>query len=289
MGKVWVMTLEQVGLLLSLLIGGGGLAVGIGALVYAKRAASISQEELGLAREQAAMRPVIEVESVRLLDVGDVEDLAEHVELIEEARAEREEERRREEARKRKEEKEREEAKKRKEEERRLLETSPDLRRTLSDIARYRPPMMDLSHIVGVQPRVPDHLLDESDPYEGPMPDKVLKVVLINSGRTAAYEVAGWLTFDPRHVEPLDHFCDGLADVRASKDEPFRVQLGGREDDNLLPTSNDFLVYEVALKVRSTDATSVGYEFVSRAGKDSEGSWELKIPDQDPGTAGSVP
>jgi hypothetical protein len=65
-------SLEEWGLLLSLLLSAG-------ALYYAKRAARVSEEELVLAREQAELRPKLEVTNVQLLglrEAGVPEDYA---------------------------------------------------------------------------------------------------------------------------------------------------------------------------------------------------------------------
>ncbi len=128
-------------------------------------------------------------------------------------------------------------------------------------------------------PQLPGIPSPREEPYKGPFPDKVVEIELVNQGRTAAYEVTGWIRFDTTHLQPLDYFLDGYAN-----DEPdgfVRVEVGGGERSTLLPTSNDALLFQIAVKAHRTGDTTIKYEFASRAGKAPAGEWTLHIPDLD--------
>lgn len=115
------------------------------------------------------------------------------------------------------------------------------------------------------------------DSYDGPLPDKVVQIKLVNQGRAAAYEVTGWVVFDTKYLQPLDYFLDGDTDEGLDSGF-FRVEVGGGKDSTLLPTANDSLILQIAVKVFSPGSTYIEYEFASRTGKEVTDRWKLEIP-----------
>ncbi len=236
-----------------------------------RRDRQIAQEQLRLAREQAEMRPVLEVAEVRLLDVSDVEELEEYVRPIREFRAERSEKERREREREGKE-------KQQKQERSKGLDISKldskELEAESGEGASW-PGILS-----GLTPQVqfPDliHRSSASEPYEGPLPDKVVRIKLVNQGRTAAYEVTGWIYFDHAHLEPVDEFGDGY-DVEVLKDGWCKVAVGGGTGCSLLPTVNDPLSFDIAVKVHSLGKTQIEYEFTTPQGDNKAGLSDLYV------------
>ena len=114
-------------------------------------------------------------------------------------------------------------------------------------------------------------------PYKGPLPDKVVEVKLVNNGKTAAYEVTGWVSFEATYLEPLDYFLDVNA-VDVATNGFVRAEVGGGERSTLLTTANDAIRFQMAVKVHAPGNTVLRYEFASRAGKLPEDQWPLVIP-----------
>ena len=209
----------------------------------------LAQEQLRLAREQAEMRPVLEVTEVQLLEVEEVEELQYEVRSIQQERRELEEARAEEQARTAQ-----------AEAVRQTREMLPNLLPGI-EFPHPTPPILPTPY-----PR--------EDPYKGPLPDKVVQIELVNRGRTAAYEVTGWVLLNADYLEPLAYFLDGYADESGF----FRVEVGGGEESTVLPTANDSLVFRIAVKVLSRGRTRIEYEFASRAGKEATERWDLDIP-----------
>ncbi len=240
------------------------------AVIYGEIHRRSAQEQLSLAREQAQMRPELEVADVRLLDAEEVEELQDHIREVREDRKLLEEE---------------EEQQRAAEQERQAREEQKQRARERSDNPWF-PNMPSISDMLNIEdppwlypPQLPGIPSQRAEPYKGPFPDKVVEIELVNQGRTAAYEVTGWIRFDTTHLQPLDYFLDGYAN-----DEPdgfVRVEVGGGERSTLLPTSNDALPFRIAVKAQRTGDTTIKYEFASRAGKSPAGEWTLHIPDLD--------
>ncbi len=120
--------------------------------------------------------------------------------------------------------------------------------------------------------------------YTGPPPDKIVQVNVANSGKVAAYEVTGWLTFDAAYWEPLPyftgdveideiHFIGDVSDGLARK----RVQVGG-QDSILRATPNDSLSFFVALSVHSSGRTKIFYDFTAAGEVRQKHFIEMEIP-----------
>ena len=129
-----------------------------------------------------------------------------------------------------------------------------------------------------------EKLLDFLDAVEDPLdvqlnydalPDKMLRVTLINRGRTFADSIAGWLYFDPDYLEPDDRFGDGSTDEDLVEGL-FRVQISGR-GHYLLPNINDVLVFDVAVKVLSSGESRIKCEFAPMAGDSIKADLEVSL------------
>jgi len=213
----------------------------------------LAQEQLSLAHAQAEMRPILEVSEVRLLEVEEIEELQEEVTIIEKRRRELEKESADELAREAQAEAVRQE--------RKMFPSIP----SWSDLAQPTPPILPTPYA-------------REDPYEGSLPNKVVQIELVNRGRTAAYEVTGWVLFDADYIEPLDYFLDGYANEGGFESGFFRVEVGGGEESTLLPTANDSLIFRIAVRTLSAGETYIEYEFASRAGTEPTERWNLEIP-----------
>src|SRR4051794_26032272 len=154
------MNLEVILVLVSILMGGGALIFTFLAWSSSResvRVASISleisEEQLRLTREQAEMCPDLEVTEIRLLEPKDVEGVSGLLREVEEQRA-------------------RERAWEEKSEQ---IERMPITKRLFEEDEMSR--------------EYADLLV--KDGYEGPLPDKVVQVNVINHGKSAAFGVTG--------------------------------------------------------------------------------------------------
>lgn len=248
----------------------------------------LAYDQRRFAREQAEMRPRLEVSEAKLLELADVdEELEEEVRDIRESRAQRE----RELAEKERREREREARERRKNQgrsagldisklDREKLEEEGGEGFSLADFLSNLTQPSELARPI----EFPTHEFDASsihgfptgEPYEGPLPDKVVRIELVNRGRTAAYEITGWIHFDPAHLEPVEEYLDAY-DVDEQDDEPSKARVGGGEASYLLPNANDALVFDIAVKVNSPGETRVEYEFTTPQGEDEKGAFGLDV------------
>jgi len=62
--------------------------------------------------------------------------------------------------------------------------------------------------VTDIAPQDPNSIRDPhklyQQEYDGPYPDKVLRVTLVNKGKTAALDISGQLYFDSTYLRPLD-------------------------------------------------------------------------------------
>ena len=72
--------------------------------------------------------------------------------------------------------------------------------------------------------------------YSGPPPDRIIHAVVMNTGRTAAYEVTAWISFDTAYWEPLPYFTDdsSIREIHTIGDVSDgllrrQVQIGGKD------------------------------------------------------------
>ena len=154
----------------------------------------LAEEQLELARDQAARLPDLLVTGVRLVEVDEVDVVRDLVREVAEERAEEKATRRAREA-------------KRKE-----LERLPRLHR---DVAMWDFDNKQRSAALHFDPFR----------YEGPLPDKVVLVDLINQGRTTAFEISGTLYFEASHLEPLGYFSGGEDGIHLQEGS-YGVEIG---------------------------------------------------------------
>jgi hypothetical protein len=229
-----------------------GVSIGGGALVFAflawlnsrkcvkvaQRSLGISEEQLGLARQQVETRPVLEVTEVRLLEPEEAEGVDELLREVEEERA-----------------REREWAEKSEQ-----VERLPLAKRLLEE----------------------DELSEEytdlfaKERYQGPLPDKVVRVDLVNRGGAAAFGVAGWVYLESSHLEPLEYFSGGK--VFNNRVGAYRVKVGDERD--ILLTPGGEYSFDIAVSVRSPGTTWVLYDLSSPMGSSTQNVKALEIPNQ---------
>jgi hypothetical protein len=236
---------------LELIPGLVGVLVGSGTLIFAflawsssrksarmaQRALEISEEQLRLTREQAEMRPYLEVTEVRLLEPEDAEGVSELLREVEEQRA-------------------RERAW---EEKSKQIERMPITRRLFEEDEMSRE-YTDLSVENG---------------YEGPLPDKVVRVNVINRGKSVAFAVTGLVYFESSHLEPLGYFSGGK--VFKNEGSTYRAEVGHEKDILLTPDGDHS--FDIAVAVRSPGTTWIVYDLSSPTGSFTHGMKALEIPD----------
>ncbi len=109
--------------------------------------------------------------------------------------------------------------------------------------------------------------------YDGPFPDMVLRVTLVNKGETAAHDVSGQLYFDPKYLESLN-FPDMDGNVEDDK-----ANLYTSTGSTLLPApTSEELTFDVALLVKQPGTTHVRYAFATPQGDHIEDRWSLDVP-----------
>jgi hypothetical protein len=116
--------------------------------------------------------------------------------------------------------------------------------------------------------------------YEGPFPDKVLRITLVNRGRTAALDIAGQIFLDSNYVQPLDF--PGLdGNVEVEENGTYQVSLYTGEGSRLLPApTSEELTFDIAVLVKNSGTTQVRYAFATPQGDHVEDSWPLDTPAQ---------
>ena len=124
---------------------------------------------------------------------------------------------------------------------------------------------------------VGDDLLLAQQDYEGPFPDKVLRVTLTNKGKTAALDVSGQLYLNSNHLQPWDF--PGLdGGVEIEENGTYQVKLYTHEGSRLLPAPTDEeFTFDVAVLVKNTGTTNVKYAFATPQGDHVENTWSLDI------------
>lgn len=63
--------------------------------------------------------------------------------------------------------------------------------------------------------------------YDDPLPDKVLRISIVNRGRTPAHKISGWIYFDPDYLKPDDRHGDGVTADDLTSEGLFRVEGSG--------------------------------------------------------------
>lgn len=227
---------------------------------YGYKALRASEEQLALAREQAAQVPRLKLMEVSLHPLGADRELFEEVRKARREMAELQRERAEERARLDREEREKREReeRERKERERRErirggfnAETAEYwMEQPLSDLS-FKPPSIDLWASSAFLPSrnyfPPRHV------YEGALPDHYLDVGIRNVGRAAAYDVRGWVWFDKAVIEPAEHFAPAGVEIAGQADGKVKVELsvqnaGGR----LFPSHNDSYTFRIPVLVHQS-------------------------------------
>lgn len=203
----------------------------------------LTQEQLELARDQAARLPDLSVAGVRLVEIDEVNEVRDQVREVADERAEQEA------------------ARKAREAKQKELEGMSALQRKVEMWS------FDDTH------RSNFHF----DPfrYEGPLPDKVVLLDLTNQGRTTAFEVTGTLYFKAAYLEPLGYFSGKEGDIHL-QDGVCGVEIGQARDIMLTPKSQSSLI--VAVKVHKRGTTQVSYDLSSPAGSSTRGTVQLELP-----------
>ena len=199
--------------ILSFVVGSIAAVAAVYAVVY-------SYQQLKIARGQAALRPVLVVEEVRLLDLGEVPSILEEISTVEEERREEEEE----------------------EEQRRNMAGRSEMEQMSWEMTHFR--VRGLPY----------------ETYYGDLPDKVLRVRIRNDGVVTATGVEATIRVRDTHLKPLDYFLDVKEVRYHSNGEDdaygtYAVRLGDRDLD--MPPGDEHYNLLVAVVVRSSGTTPV--------------------------------
>src|SRR5215218_3497730 len=135
--------------------------------------------------------------------------------------------------------------------------------------------------VTDVAPQDPNSIRDPhklyQQEYDGPYPDKVLRVTLGNKGKTAALDISGQLYFDSTYLRPLD-FPDLDANVEDEGEGTNKVDLYTSEGSWFLPAPTDErLTFDVAVLVKELwhYPNQVRIRYSSR--RQHRGHWLLDI------------
>lgn len=219
---------------------------------FGRRQIRLAEEQLTLARKEAENRPVLEVSAMHLIDPT-------HVDTVMETVQERNE----------------------------WLDDWAQYEREVENYERTRadaPTVGAMYLSLGPYPRAPDSLRLWNNPlllaqqdYEGPLPDWVLRVTVVNKGKIAALDVSGQLYLDPDHLVPLDF--PGLdGNIEAQENGTHQVNVYTGEGSRLLPGPTDEeLTFDVAVLVKNPGTTHIRYAFATPQGDNVEDSWSLDI------------
>jgi hypothetical protein len=139
-------------------------------------------------------------------------------------------------------------------------------------------------NIVG--PIDPRQLLYTRDPtliaqrnYDGPIPNKVLGVTVVNRGKVAAPDLFGQLYFESAHLSPLEFpGLDGEVDTVVQEGR-YKVDVG--IDEELLPgPAAGEHIFRVGVSTHAPGKTSVRCTFTTSQGYPIDETWTLKVPSQ---------
>jgi len=151
--------------------------------------------------------------------------------------------------------------------------------RALNPLSRHDP----LQNLVG--PMDPRHSLPR-DPtliaqrtYDGPIPNKVLRVTVVNRGKVAAPDLFGQLYFESAHLSPLEFpGLDGEVDAVVQEGR-YKVEVG--IDEELLPgPAAGEHIFRVAVSTHAPGKTSVRCTFTTSQGYPIDETWTLKVTSQ---------
>jgi hypothetical protein len=266
------LTLEQWALLLPLLLGAGALyysrkaaRASRSSAQMAEKALKVSEEQLDLARAQESRHPSLEVLSFELLEPGTVPEILE---------AERERGKWQQTLRSY------EQTKARWDEEQREKEREKERRPFDSLTPRFggiadQPPIDPNQQRYFMAGKHMTHI--ERQDYDGPRPDKVVRIVMVNRGSTAAKGISGRFRFDGDRLRPIE-YPELHGEVRGrDEDGSYTVEVAdGRT--NLQPYPHEEDEYRIAVLVGSTGICRIGYSFTTAEGHEVEGKLELEVP-----------
>jgi hypothetical protein len=240
------MSLELVLGLSSVLVGGGALIFAFLAWLnsrksvkVAKRSLGTSEKQLRLARKQAQARPDLEVTAIRLLEPQEAEGVSKLLGEIEQERSR----------------------------EREWEEKSIQIERL---------PMAERLFEEDTLSREYSDVLASKNRYQGPLPDKVVRVDLANWGESAAFGVRGCIFFESSHLKPLDYFSDD-AKVLDNQIGAYKVEVGNDKDILLTPTAR--CSFDIAVSIRSPGTTWVAYDLSCPTGSFTQNVNALELPD----------
>lgn len=218
---------------------------------YGRKEIRLAEEQLTLTRKEAEHRPVLAVSAMDLInpvEVDAVVETAQESKKAQERAAQHEFEIRQYE-------------KKRKEKEQ----------------ERRKYPFAAFDYNTPIRPQDPNLIYPYYN-YEGPYPDWVLRVTVVNKGRTAALNVSGQLYFDAAQLEPFD-FPGLNGNVEAQDDGTHQVSVYAGEGSRLLPAPTDEeMTFDIAVLVKQPGTTSIRYAFATPQGDHVEDIWSLDVP-----------
>lgn len=117
-----------------------------------------------------------------------------------------------------------------------------------------------------------DYLLIAQQDYDGPIPNKVLRVTLANKGKATAKEVSGLLCIDTNYLQPLDF--PGLdGDVEDKGQGICKVNLYISEVSSI----EENPTFDIAVLVKATGTTNIKYTFATPQGDSVNDTWRLNI------------
>lgn len=221
----------------------------------------LGREQLKLARKEAERHPILRVSAMHLTDATEVYEIMdtakERKEWLNELASY-------------------ELAKQQYEKQRKAIEKQHEHSPLAANIQRH-----DLYKIAPQDPSIfrlhNEPLLFAKQDYDGPFPDMVLRVTLVNKGKVAALDISGQLYVNSSHLEPLDF--PGLdGQVEPQDDGVYQVNVSTYEGSRLLPAPTDEeLTFDIAILVKKTGTTHIQYAFATPQGDHVENSWLLNV------------
>ena len=212
-------------------------------------------------QNEASKQPILKVADVRLLDAQEVTEVQETIhqrqswlETLERY----------------------EEDKRRWEEQQAEIEEE----RAQTPLAPVRDPLQNLVGPIDPRNFIPrDPTLIAQRNYDGPIPNKVLRVTVVNSGKVAAPDLFGQLYLESAHLCPLEFpGLDGEVDIDVQEGR-YKVEVG--IDEELMPApAEEEHTFRVAVSTHAPGKTSVRCTFTTSQGYPIDVTWSLEVPGQ---------
>lgn len=115
-------------------------------------------------------------------------------------------------------------------------------------------------------------------PHEGPFPGHCLCIKIGNSGGTAARHVTGWVTLDGGVLEPVDRFLESDVEILEQRDSAVKLKMSvPTEEGTLLVAGEAEHTFRIPVVLQRREDTSLPWELSNSQEEPKKGTFHLSI------------